>query len=111
MIGSDHLPVVATIRVTSVDPSQDVSVCDRKEKEDYYIDWKIFSIENILIIEKEVNREIQRYLNKDVFNCQAIGCQSIDHRRSIDRLYEILISSLESFAACFKILKRKKNNF
>ena len=57
MIGSDHLPVVATIRVTSVDPSQSVGVCDCKEKEDYYINWKIFSIEDILVIEKEVNRE------------------------------------------------------
>ena len=38
MIGSDHLPVVATIRVTSIDPSQDVGVCDRKEMVDYFID-------------------------------------------------------------------------
>ena len=104
MTGSAHLPVVATIRVTSVDPSQGVGVCDRKEKEDYYIDWKIFSIEDILVIEKEVNSEIQRYFNKDACNCQAIGCQSIAHRRIIDKSYEILISSLECFAACFKRL-------
>ena len=99
IVFSDHLPVVSTIRVTSVDPSQVVGVCDRKEKDDYYIDWKIFSIEDILVIEKEVNRKIQRYLTKDGLKCQAIGYQSIDHRKSIDKFYEILINSLESFAA------------
>ena len=108
MIGSDHLPVVATIRVISVNLSQGVSIFDRKGKEDYYIEWKIFSIEDILAIEKEVNIEIQRYLNKHAFNCQAIGCQSIDHRRSIDKFSEISISSLESFAACFKNLNKRR---
>ena len=110
IFGSDHLPLVATLRLNdkmTVRPP----VTPFFEKDQTYIRWDKLNEHEIDEINNTVDAHLHDFSSLPIHDCCRTGCRDPQHLHMIDECYDHLISIIQSSSE--KYLKRsiKKNKF
>ena len=73
MIGSDHLPLTAVLRITNANINSS-PVVDENHGLSFYVDWNNLSLNDIATIEKEALEILNGHSSYDAINCFKLGC-------------------------------------
>ena len=112
VIGSDHLPLAATITIRGKYENIQTGLSSNAgTAEDKYVSWNHLSTNDIMEVERRALITMGKYLDSDAVKCSRRGCRHGKHLREIDRLFDCLVSSVRVACESISKEKRRKNKY
>lgn len=105
IIGSDHLPIVCSIEISSMESSVSNPIyneCELNEYNESFINWQALTYNEFMNINELVCFKLSSLSEKPVLQCCTIGCHQHDHLKEIDYIYQSICIALADSTETYK---------